>query len=75
MDNGQGFSEEMLEILNDENKVLVMKNNVGIANVVKRLSLAYEKESSVVFSNSNGACVDIFIPIRRNQYLRNNLID
>lgn len=61
MDNGEGFPEEVLEILNDPEK-RVPGEHMGINNVEQRFSLIYQKPCSFVYSNMNGACVDIFIP-------------
>ncbi|MBQ8640182.1 MAG: histidine kinase [Lachnospiraceae bacterium] len=61
MDNGSGFEEESLKILNDPQKRMP-ENHIGIYNVKKRFELIYGQKCSFVFSNMNGACVDIFIP-------------
>ncbi len=61
MDNGKGFPEEVLEILNDPEKRMPGEH-MGINNVEQRFSLVYQKPCSFVYSNMNGACVDIFIP-------------
>ena len=61
MDNGEGFHEEVLEILNDPEKRMPGEH-MGINNVEQRFSLIYQKPCSFVYSNMNGACVDIFIP-------------
>ncbi|MDD3279318.1 MAG: histidine kinase [Lachnospiraceae bacterium] len=61
MDNGCGFSDEVMEILNDPSRRL-HKEHIGIYNVQQRFELIYGKTCSFVFQNMNGACVDIFIP-------------
>ena len=61
MDNGKGFPDEVLEILNDPEKRMPGEH-MGINNVEQRFSLVYQKPCSFVYSNMNGACVDIFIP-------------
>ena len=61
MDNGEGFPEEVLEILNDPEKRMPGEH-MGINNVEQRFSLVYQKPCSFVYSNMSGACVDIFIP-------------
>lgn len=61
MDNGSGFTQEVLEILNDPDKRL-SGEHMGINNVEQRFSLLFTKPCSFVYSNMNGACVDIFIP-------------
>lgn len=64
MDNGEGFPEEVLEILNDPEKRMPGEH-MGINNVEQRFSLIYQKPCSFVYSNMNGACVDIFIPLKK----------
>lgn len=61
MDNGSGFDPKILDILNQPQERMPTKH-IGIYNVKKRFELIYGKECSFVFSNMNGACVDIFIP-------------
>lgn len=61
MDNGSGFSPEILEILNDPERRL-SEEHLGINNVEQRFSLLFTKPCSFIYSNMNGACVDIFIP-------------
>ena len=65
LDNGCGFSEESLTILNDKNRRMP-KEHVGIHNTKKRFVLLYDDTCSFSFSNRNGACVDIFIPWSEN---------
>ena len=36
--------------------------HMGINNVEQRFSLLYQKPCSFIYSNMNGACVDIFVP-------------
>lgn len=61
MDNGSGFPPEVLEILNDPEKRMPGEH-MGINNVEQRFSLLYQKLCSFIYSNMNGACVDIFVP-------------
>ncbi len=61
MDNGKGFSQRVLEILNDPEKRL-SDDHIGIFNVRQRFELLYQNRCSFLFSNMDGACVDIFIP-------------
>jgi len=61
MDSGSGFGEETLEILNNTKKRLASEH-VGIYNVKQRFELIYGVGCSFLFSNVDGACVDIFIP-------------
>ena len=61
MANGSGFPPEVREIFSDP------ENGrpgalMGINNVEQRFSLLYQKPCSFIYSNMNGACVDIFVP-------------
>ncbi|MDG0808831.1 sensor histidine kinase [Cohnella rhizosphaerae] len=62
VDNGKGFSEDELKALNaphtEENTT-----HVGIGNVKRRFFFQYQGEAVLFFSNSNGACIEIFIPL------------
>ncbi|WP_123041809.1 sensor histidine kinase [Cohnella candidum] len=69
MDNGSGFPDEMLALLNDPNSY-ASKENVGILNVIRRCSVIFQNKSTFLFSTSNGACIDIFIPYRTNETTR-----
>ena len=61
MDNGEGFPEEVLEILNDPERGC-RGEHMGNQQCGAAFSLVYQKPCSFVYSNMNGACVDIFIP-------------
>lgn len=60
-DNGRGFPEEELKRLNSE-KIVENSHHVGIANVKQRFLYQYRGKATISFFNSNGACVEIFIP-------------
>lgn len=61
LDNGKGFPEEELNRLNSE-QTGEDSQHVGISNVKRRFYIQYKGKAILSFSNSNGACVDIFIP-------------
>lgn len=61
IDNGCGFSEEMLQKLND-NKDDYDEDHIGIMNVKKRIELIYKGRGTILFSNCRGACIEIYIP-------------
>lgn len=67
-DNGKGFSEELLEELNDQKPSIEMnlEHGVGIHNVCRRLELLYQGASKISFSNlpDGGARVEMFLPQR-----------
>ncbi|MCR4952384.1 MAG: histidine kinase [Solobacterium sp.] len=64
-DNGNGYSKEMLQLLNQNLKEASEKNHIGMANTLVRFQLLYGEECSVLFSNSGGAKVDLMIPMER----------
>lgn len=62
LDNGPGFPQEIL----DSSKNWQEEGDeahIGILNVKKRIDLLYQGKAMVLFSNSNGACVELYIPI------------
>ena len=66
IDNGCGFSEEMLQKLND-NQDSYDKDHIGIMNVKKRIELIYKGRGTILFSNCTGACIEIYIPYEETQ--------
>jgi two-component system sensor histidine kinase YesM len=62
-DNGLGFSEDQLIKLNNMQTAKLDDKHIGINNVYQRLNLLYGDECGIVFSNNNGAVVEIFIPL------------
>ena len=63
-DNGEGFTPEIIETL--QNGQIVVKKDgehIGIHNVVQRLSIMYREEASIQFSNKKegGAKIEIYI--------------
>ena len=61
-DNGQGFTDDMIQKLNSNDKDIKLKETVGITNVIQRFQLCYGEENVLfAFSNTNGANIDIFI--------------
>lgn len=62
-DNGAGFPKEVLDRLCHEAEQ-PYGEQIGIYNVRERFRLLYGTGCSFVFSNMNGANVDIFIPLK-----------
>jgi two-component system sensor histidine kinase YesM len=63
VDNGTGFPPERLDSLNGEDQDY-QGEHVGICNIKQRLSIIYQKQSSITFSNRDGgAVIDITIPL------------
>ncbi|MDK2807922.1 MAG: two-component system, sensor histidine kinase YesM [Clostridiales bacterium] len=67
-DNGDGFSNEILEKLQRHEKIVnEVGDHIGIYNVCQRLDILYDKKALINFFNENGACVSIYLPERRKQ--------
>ena len=66
-DTGEGFSPEMLSMLNSDGAVVDERGtHIGIRNVAKRLDLLYEGKASMKLSNhweTGGAYVVILLPL------------
>jgi two-component system sensor histidine kinase YesM len=43
------------------------KEHIGIENIKKRMELLYHGRGTIFLSNSNGACVEFYIPIDINE--------
>ncbi len=68
IDSGEGFSPDMLQMINHIDRQSVAKQNgdhLGILNVSKRLRLVYGETAVIHFSNEQGmgARIDIEIPL------------
>jgi len=63
-DNGPGFTQKQLTILNDPGSLRRPDKQLGtgIANTRERLQLFYRDRSQVRFENDNGAVVRVFFP-------------
>lgn len=65
-DTGKGFSEEVLQQLQQEMNLMNDEGeHIGIWNVRSRLRLLYGGKASIAFSNDNGAVVDMIIPLSK----------
>lgn len=67
-DNGGGFSPEQLLELNRTEKRLYSGDHVGISNIQHRLHLLFGDRATLSFRNvSDGACVELFIPLEKGK--------
>lgn len=66
-DNGKGFSEELMERLNQLDEKSQNGSNVGILNVIRRCRLFYGSSFAMYFSNRDGAQIELFIPRKREE--------
>ena len=64
-DNGIGYSQEMLELLNRPESDQYAMHHVGISNLKQRIALIYKNHYQFAFYNkpSGGACGLIYLPL------------
>jgi len=64
-DKGSGFPEDFLNMFQStENIFPQMKSeHMGIKNIQRRMALLYKGKSDIRFSNSNGAKIEIYLPV------------
>ena len=66
-DNGPGFSEKILEVLNEGNEAISEGRYVGLWNVARRFKLVYGEECIFIFANNNGAQIEIMFSIKEDE--------
>lgn len=59
LDNGPGFGPEILS----EGGKTGQGVHIGILNIKERVKMLYGEKATILFGNSNGACVEMFLPI------------
>jgi Predicted signal transduction protein with a C-terminal ATPase domain len=62
LDNGPGFAPEILS-LTGQDCDMDSGEHIGIKNIMKRIDLLYHGKGAILFSSSNGACVEIYVPM------------
>lgn len=69
-DNGKGFSDELLKLLNTQEGLerLKREKHVGIVNVIDRFKMFFGQDCYAMFTNSNGAKAELIIPMK-GEYL------
>lgn len=67
-DNGVGYSDEILSMLNEQNTDYFQHRRIGISNLKWRISLIYRENVHLAFYNApgGGACSLLCIPLRRS---------
>ncbi|MDO5424184.1 MAG: histidine kinase [Eubacteriales bacterium] len=66
-DNGPGYPEEVLHMLNQEEPSEEQSLGVGILNLQSRIRLSYGADASWYFENSGGACSELILPVGRGK--------
>lgn len=66
-DTGPGFSDEALKLLADDNIPSLPERHIGIKNSIRRLTLIYQNNFNIKFSNEEGmgAHVELIIPFEK----------
>lgn len=67
LDNGPGFPEDVLHFLNKGEFAEGKSAGIGIQNVWKRMKIRYEEKATILYSNSNGACVEMYLPYGKDE--------
>lgn len=62
-DNGQGYQEEVLELMKEKSRGEDDGKNVGIRNVRQRLKLVFGDKAKLILKNEKGAVSMLFIPL------------
>lgn len=66
-DNGPGYSEELLLVLNQKEVPKGDKMGVGIINLLSRLRLHYGEGIRWYFDNRKGAFSEIILPVEQGE--------
>lgn len=63
-DNGSGYPEELLEVINGQNPSEKEGMGVGIINLQDRIRIFYKDQASWYFENQGGAVSELILPER-----------
>ncbi|MCD8013708.1 MAG: histidine kinase [Lachnospiraceae bacterium] len=66
-DNGIGYPEEVLHMLNQSEPVEEKNLGVGVINLLSRMRIQYGQEAGWYFENENGAVSELFIPVKKRK--------
>lgn len=74
-DNGEGFSEDILDKLNQKIDISHDGKQIGVMNVIKRLRLFFGNEANIIFYNkeTGGAGVRFYLPFIQEEEEKNEL--
>lgn len=63
-DNGQGYPQELLEVINEQNPAEKEGMGVGVINLQNRIRIFYGDRASWYFENQGGAVSELILPER-----------
>ncbi|MDO4337402.1 MAG: histidine kinase [Eubacteriales bacterium] len=66
-DNGPGYTQELLDVINDPHPAEKEGLGVGIINLQSRIRLFYGDRASWYFENQNGAVSELLLPERTEE--------
>lgn len=72
-DNGQGYSQEILEEINAEPEA--GSKSVGIQNLQRRSQILYKEKAEFMFYNRNGAVSECIFPVEIKRSVKNESTD
>jgi two-component system sensor histidine kinase YesM len=67
LDNGPGFSDEQLDLLNFADPDMALNESIGLANVRQRFNILYNGRAHLAFANdlrTGGAQCELLIPLK-----------
>lgn len=68
IDNGGGFPDDQLTILNINEDQVYRDQHIGISNIRQRLKFLYRDKAALILRNiSDCACVELFLPISKDE--------
>lgn len=75
-DNGSGFQEDQLELLNSDEWLKASGSHVGLQNVIRRFRILYGDDFSIAFFNRDGAQIEMYLPLdRKPEEVHNAITD
>lgn len=71
-DNGPGFPEKVLKVLNNGEEKEKNNSQVGLRNVMNRFKVLYGDDLAITFSNNDGAQVEIMFLMKEEGEVNSN---
>lgn len=64
-DNGKGYPQEVLQMINQRNPSEKDRLGVGVINLLSRIRILYGEKASWYFNNTTGAFSELILPIEK----------